>query len=73
MAPIEVAAAAESRAQERSVVVIKARDRVGGRARTDSTALQAPFDLGTPCIHACEHGNSWADIAPALGEPVAPD
>jgi monoamine oxidase len=85
MAPVEVevavvgagaaglAAAAELRAQGRSVIVLEARDRVGGRACTDSTALRAPFDLGASYIHACEQGNPWADIALALGEPVVPD
>jgi monoamine oxidase len=85
MAPVEVevavvgagaaglAAAAELRAQGRSVIVLEARDRVGGRACTDSTALRAPFDLGASYIHACEQGNPWADIALALGEPVAQD
>ena len=85
MAPVEVevavdgagaaglAAAAELRAQGRSVVVLEARDRVGGRTCTDSTTLRAPFDLGASYIHACEQGNPWADIALALGEPVTPD
>jgi beta-phosphoglucomutase-like phosphatase (HAD superfamily) len=68
-----LAAAAELRAQERSVVVLEARDRVGGRTCTDSATLRVPFDLGASYIHACEQGNPWADIALALGEPVVPD
>lgn len=49
----------------RSVVVLEARDRVGGRAHTE-TRLGAPFDAGAQYIHWAER-NPWTKIAADLG------
>ncbi|WP_420369241.1 flavin monoamine oxidase family protein [Curtobacterium sp. L1-20] len=49
----------------RSVVVLEARDRVGGRTWTDS-ALGVPVDLGASWIHGID-GNPLWDLASAFG------
>jgi monoamine oxidase len=49
----------------RSVVVLEARDRVGGRAHTE-TRLGTPFDAGAQYIHWAER-NPWTRIAADLG------
>ncbi|WP_159998839.1 NAD(P)/FAD-dependent oxidoreductase [Roseomonas sp. 18066] len=46
-----IAAARAVRAAGRSLLVLEARDRAGGRARTDRTTLGAPFDLGATWLH----------------------
>lgn len=66
-----LAAAARLRDAGRSVTLLEARDRIGGRAFTD-TALGAdcPFDAGAEYIHWAEH-NPWAPIARAAGARFA--
>jgi monoamine oxidase len=47
----------------RSVVVIEARDRIGGRAWTDSTTFDGiPFDHGCSWLHSSDQ-NPWTPIA----------
>ncbi|WP_419896295.1 flavin monoamine oxidase family protein [Roseomonas sp. USHLN139] len=46
-----IAAARAARQAGRSVLLLEARDRAGGRARTDLTTLGAPFDLGATWLH----------------------
>ncbi|ONG55688.1 hypothetical protein BKE38_08880 [Pseudoroseomonas deserti] len=46
-----IAAARTAQAAGRSLLVLEARDRVGGRAWTDATTLGAPFDLGATWLH----------------------
>lgn len=50
----------------REVVVLEARDRIGGRAHTDFQSLSAPFDLGCHWIHAPAL-NPLAEVAVDLG------
>jgi monoamine oxidase len=52
----------------RSVVVLEATDRVGGRVRTDRS-LGVAFDLGASWIHGTE-GNPVTDLAAAAGAPT---
>lgn len=47
-----LAAAEQLGAAGRTVVVLEARERIGGRAWTDIEALGVPFDLGAQWIHA---------------------
>src|ERR1700750_157804 len=49
----------------RSVVVLEARDRVGGRAHTIMAAPGIPFDLGCGCLHSADK-NSFVAIAREL-------
>jgi len=46
-----IAAARAARMARRSVLVLEARDRPGGRAWTDRETLGAPFDLGATWLH----------------------
>ncbi|MEL6063935.1 MULTISPECIES: flavin monoamine oxidase family protein [unclassified Methylobacterium] len=66
-----LAAAARLRDAGQTVTVLEARDRIGGRAFTD-TALgpDCPFDAGAEYIHWAEH-NPWAPIARAAGARFA--
>lgn len=48
------------------VVVLEARNRVGGRAWTVPTAIGEPVDLGCEWLHSAEI-NPWSDIAVDLG------
>lgn len=66
-----LAAAAELRKAGRSVVVLEARDRMGGRAHTD-TSLGIPFDAGALYIHWGER-NPWKRIADELKVPLEED
>ncbi len=61
-----LAAARMAVAAGRSVRVLEARGRIGGRAHTDSTTLGAPFDLGATWLHDAEH-NPLVPLARALG------
>jgi monoamine oxidase len=47
------------------VVVLEARDRIGGRVHTD-TSLGVPIDLGASWIHGVD-GNAVAELATSLG------
>ncbi|MGG5817456.1 flavin monoamine oxidase family protein [Falsiroseomonas sp. HW251] len=60
-----IAAARAALAAGRSVRVLEARDRVGGRALTDHS-LGVPFDLGATWLHAAEQ-NPLVPLAPTVG------
>lgn len=64
-----IAAAREIRAAGRSVIVLEARGRIGGRTLTDAT-LGTPFEAGAMFIHWAER-NPWTQIAAELGVPTA--
>ena len=61
-----IAAARAVRAAGRSVRMLEARPRLGGRALTDATTLGAPFDLGATWLHAAER-NPLVPLARELG------
>jgi monoamine oxidase len=63
-----IAAAQELIRSGRSVVVLEARDRIGGRAYTD-ISLGIPFDAGAQYIHWAER-NPWKKIAEGLKVPL---
>lgn len=50
----------------RNVVVLEARNRIGGRAFTDTATLGLPFDLGAHWLHAAAQ-NPFTKIADRLG------
>jgi monoamine oxidase len=52
-----------------SVVALEARDRIGGRAWTDSETFGVPFDRGCAWLHSAEV-NPWRGIAAELGFTV---
>jgi monoamine oxidase len=64
-----IAAARAARAMGRSVRVLEARDRAGGRALTD-TSLGLPFDLGATWLHDAAH-NPLTSLARAAGIALA--
>jgi monoamine oxidase len=64
-----IAAARAASAAGRSVRVLEARPRLGGRALTD-TSLGVSFDLGATWLHAAER-NPLAPLARALGIALA--
>ena len=49
-----------------SVIVLEARDRVGGRAHTIMAAPGMPFDLGCGWLHSADR-NSFVAVAQQLG------
>jgi monoamine oxidase len=53
----------------RSVLVLEARERVGGRAWTQVTRLGVPIDLGCEWLHSADR-NPWTGIARELGFTV---
>lgn len=61
-----IAAARDLLAAGLSVLVLEARDRPGGRARTDAEALGAPFDLGATWLHVAD-SNPLAPLAAGAG------
>jgi monoamine oxidase len=61
-----LAAARTLLSQHRRVVVLEARDRIGGRAWTEPDCFGQPFDHGASFVHA-EHANPWTAIARRLG------
>ncbi|HEV7268463.1 MAG TPA: NAD(P)/FAD-dependent oxidoreductase [Falsiroseomonas sp.] len=65
-----IAAARTALAAGRSVRVLEARGRVGGRAVTDATTLGVPFDLGASWLHAAER-NPLVPLARGLGIALA--
>ena len=65
-----IAAARAVQAAGRRVQVLEARDRVGGRATTDTARLGAPFDLGAAWLHNAED-NPLVPLAQALGATLA--
>lgn len=50
----------------RTVVVLEARDRIGGRAFTDTARFGVPFDHGCSWLHSAD-ANPWHPIAQAGG------
>ncbi|WP_421696126.1 flavin monoamine oxidase family protein [Aestuariivirga sp.] len=50
----------------KSVIVLEARDRIGGRAFTDTATLGLPFDCGAHWLHAADQ-NPFTKIADRLG------
>ena len=48
------------------VIVLEARDRLGGRAHSVATALGIPVDIGCEWLHSAER-NPWTGIARDLG------
>jgi monoamine oxidase len=55
-----------------SFVMIEARDRIGGRAFTESRSLGAPFDHGAASMHSADR-NPLTALAAAEGISVVPD
>jgi monoamine oxidase len=43
----------------KKVVVLEARDRIGGRMWTDRTRMSVPIDLGCELIHGGPHASTW--------------
>ena len=68
-----LAAAACLRAAGVGVLVLEARPRLGGRAHTDRSRPDAPFDRGAAYIHAADQGNPWLALARGLGMAVVRD
>jgi len=54
------------------VLVVEARDRIGGRAFTDQSSVGVPWDRGCSWLHSSEV-NPWVGYARANGFEVAPD
>ena len=63
-----LAAAKRLRRAGRSVTVLEARDRIGGRVHTD-LSLGHPFEAGAQFIHWADR-NPWTRIARELGVPM---
>ena len=53
----------------RRVIVLEARDRIGGRAWTESTSFGVPIDLGCGWLHSADV-NPWREQARRLGFTV---
>ena len=68
-----LAAAAMLRAAGVEALLLEARTRIGGRAHTDMSHPDAPFDRGASYIHAADQGNPWLDLALGCGEPLLLD
>ncbi|MFN8829208.1 MAG: flavin monoamine oxidase family protein [Labrys sp. (in: a-proteobacteria)] len=69
-----IAAARRLLAAKRSVLVVEARDRVGGRAETDTALFNRPVDLGAHWLHDAAN-NSLVALARSAGivTQTAPD
>lgn len=61
-----LAAGMALRSSGRSFIVLEARDRIGGRAFTDTRTLGLPFDCGAHWLHAAAQ-NPFTAIADRLG------
>lgn len=61
-----LAAGLALRPSGRSFIVLEARDRIGGRAFTDTRSLGLPIDLGAHWLHAADR-NPFRSIADRLG------
>ena len=61
-----LAAGLSLEASGRSFIVLEARDRIGGRAWTDTASLGLPFDCGAHWLHAADR-NPFTAIADRLG------
>jgi len=66
-----LAAARRLREAGREVLVVEARDRIGGRVWTSRTWPDLPMDLGASWIHGVE-GNPVSALAAAAGAATAP-
>ena len=53
----------------RKAIILEARDRIGGRAWTESASLGAPIDRGCGWLHSADE-NPWRGIARDLGIAV---
>ncbi len=65
-----LAAAKTLKARGRTFRLLEARDRIGGRAWTDSTRLGQPFDIGCAWLHAADR-NPFYDEAKAAGRALS--
>jgi monoamine oxidase len=65
-----LAAAKSLMAAHKSVVVVEARERIGGRAVTDSTTFGFPFDLGAQWIEAGRTNPAMAILREMNAKPV---
>jgi monoamine oxidase len=65
-----LAAARTLMAANRSVLVVEARERIGGRAVTDSTTFGFPFDLGAQWIEAGRINPAMAILKEMNARPV---
>jgi len=65
-----LAAARTLMAAHKSVLVLEARDRIGGRAVTDSTTFGFPFDHGAQYIEAGKTNPAMAILKEANARPV---
>ncbi len=54
-----LSAAAEIRRAGKSVLVLEARDRIGGRMWTDRTSMSIPIERGCELIHGGPHVSTW--------------
>ncbi len=58
-------AARELRAKGQKVLILEARERIGGRVETDTTTFSKPFDVGAHWLHQDEPGQNplarWAE------------
>jgi monoamine oxidase len=61
-----IAAARWLQANGSSVLVLEARNRVGGRAHTDRSSFGMPLDRGCAWLHSAAE-NPWAALARDLG------
>ena len=64
-----LAAARTLQKKGKSVIVVEARDRVGGRAHTDTTTFGVPYDRGCHWLHSASL-NPWVDYAQDNGFDV---
>ena len=58
-----LAAARSLMAANKNVLVVEARERIGGRAFTDSTTFGFPFDHGAHWIEAGKRTRPWRSCA----------
>jgi len=65
-----LAAAKSLMAAQKSVLVVEARERIGGRAVTDSTTFGFPFDLGAQWIEAGKTNPAMAILRDMNAKPV---
>lgn len=68
LSALETARTLQTRRPSPNVVILEARDRVGGRADTHSYSLQGPHvDLGCSMIHGYHEGNPAKQLLETLG------
>jgi monoamine oxidase len=65
-----LAAARSLMAAHKSVLVVEARERIGGRAVTDSTTFGFPFDQGAQWIEAGKTNPAMAILREANAKPI---